>query len=31
MMTLLCVIAGIAAVIAAMLLLTFHYIGKDYK
>lgn len=31
MMTLLCVIAGLAVVVAAVLILTFHYIGKDYK
>jgi len=31
MMTLALVVIGIAAVIAAVLILTFHYIGKDYK
>lgn len=31
MMTLLCVIAGLAALLAAVLILTFHYIGKDYE
>ena len=30
-MTLALVVIGIAAVIAAVLILTFHYIGKDYK
>lgn len=31
MMALALVIAGLAAVLAAVLILTFHYIGKDYK
>jgi hypothetical protein len=25
------VIAGLTAVLAAVLILTFHYIGKDYR
>ena len=31
MIALALVIVGLAAVIAAVLILTFHYIGKDYK
>ena len=31
MMLLVGVILGLAALIAAVLILTFHYIGKDYK
>jgi len=31
MMALALVIAGLAALLAAVLILTFHYIGKDYK
>lgn len=31
MIALALVVGGIAAVIAAVLILTFHYIGKDYK
>jgi hypothetical protein len=31
MMALALVVIGIAAVIAAVLILTFHYIGKDYR
>jgi hypothetical protein len=31
MMLLIAVILGLAAIIAAVLILTFHYIGKDYK
>lgn len=31
MISLLAVIFGLAAVLAGILILTFHYIGKDYK
>ena len=31
MIALALVIAGLAAVLAAVLILTFHYIGKDYR
>lgn len=31
MIALALVIAGLAAVVAAVLILTFHYIGKDYR
>ena len=31
MMLLVGTILGLAALIAAVLILTFHYIGKDYK
>lgn len=31
MIALALVIAGLAAVLAAVLILTFHYIGKDYQ
>lgn len=31
MIALALVVAGLAAVIAAVLILTFHYIGKDYR
>jgi len=31
MMALLCVIAGLAALLAAVLILTFHVVTKEYK
>jgi hypothetical protein len=31
MMLLIAVILGLAAIVAAVLILMFHYLGKDYK